>query len=325
MADSEYTVYSLNAGTVISKLVSEGDKVKKGQILYILRHTSPTAKMDAANSVYTNAQQNLSANSRVLNDLKIAMQNAELKFSNDSLLYMRYKSLWTQNIGTKVNLDNAETQYRISLNQKQSAKEKYYSTRNDLQVALKNAQSQAESLRSDLDNYFIRAESAGTVYQTLKENGEAVKMGEAAALMGRSDARIIRLAVDQQDIDQIQPGQTVLLKTDVSGERIFKARVTRTYPVMNEADQTFRVDATFTDTTAQAYIHSTVEANIIVARKQHCLTIPVNMLMNGDSIKVKQDGRVITKPVKTGIRTINEVEILSGATEHTDIISPDQK
>lgn len=320
MADSEYTVYALNAGTVIKKLIKAGDKVKKGQLLYMLRHTAPSAKIEAASSVYENAQQNLSANSRILSDLKIAMQNANLKFSNDSLLYSRYKNLWAQNIGTRVNLDNAETQYNLSFNQKRSAIEKYYSTRNDLQVALKNAQSQVKSLKSDLDNYFIRAENAGTVYETLKENGEAVKMGEAVALMGRSDARIIRLSVDQQDIDQIKPGQTVLLKTDVSGERIFKARVMRTYPVMNEADQTFRVDAAFTDAAAQSYIHSSVEANIIVTRKLNSLTIPVNMLMNGDSIRIKQQNHLVTKAVKVGIRTINAVEILSGADEHTEIV-----
>ncbi|GAB3915849.1 macrolide transporter subunit MacA [Mucilaginibacter boryungensis] len=325
MADSEYTVYALNTGTVIRKLIKDGDKVKKGQLLYVLRHTGSSAKMEAASSVYANARQNLSANSSILNDLKITMQNADLKFSNDSLLYSRYKNLWAQNIGTRVNLDNAETQYNISFNQKRSAKEKYYSTRNDLQLALKNAQSQAESLKSDLDNYFIRAENPGTVYETLKENGEAVKMSEAVALMGRSDSRIIKLAVDQQDIDQIKPGQTVLLKTDVSGERIFKAQVIRTYPVMNEADQTFRVDAVFIDAAAQSYIHSSVEANIIVNRRSHSLTIPINMLMNGDTIRIKQQNRVITKRVKAGIRTLSEVEILSGADEHTEIVNPDNK
>lgn len=325
MADSEYTVYALNAGTVVRKLAQEGDQVKKGQLIYILRHTAPAAKMEAANSAFTIARANLSANSRVLNDLKIAMENAGLKFSNDSLLYRRYQNLWAQNIGTKVNLDNARTQYELSYNQKRSAREKYRSTVNELRVAFKNAQSQAAGTRSDLDNYFIRAESDGTVYQTLKEQGEAVKMNEPVALLGRSAARIIRLAVDQQDIEQIKADQTVLLKTDVSGERIFEARISRTYPVMNEADQTFRVDATFINGTNQSFIHSSVEANIIVARKPNCLTIPLAMLLSGDSICILQQGRPVTKPVRTGIRTNNEVEILSGADEHTVIVDPVNK
>jgi len=325
MADSEYTVYALNAGTVVRKLVQEGDQVKKGQVIFVLRHTAPAAKMEAANSAFSNARENLSANSRILNDLMIAVENADLKFSNDSLTYARYQNLWAQNIGTKINLDNTRTQYQLSYNQKRSAREKYRSTVNDLRVAFKNAQSQAAGTRSDLDNYFIRAESSGTVYQTLKEQGEAVKMNDPIALLGRSAARIIRLAVDQQDIEQIKAGQMVLLKTDVAGERIFKARISRIYPLMNEADQTFRVDATFTDGTNQAFIHSSVEANIIIARKPNCLTIPLVMLLNGDSICIRQQGRLVTKPVRTGIRTNKEVEILSGADEHTAIVDPINK
>jgi multidrug efflux pump subunit AcrA (membrane-fusion protein) len=50
MADSEYTIYALNPGTVIKKLAKEGDSVKKGQILYTINNTAPAAKVDAANS-----------------------------------------------------------------------------------------------------------------------------------------------------------------------------------------------------------------------------------------------------------------------------------
>jgi len=322
MADSEYTVGALISGTVVRKLVREGDHVCKGQVIYVLRHTAPAAKMDAANSVLRNARENVSVNSRILNDLKIAEQNADLRFTNDSLLYKRYQNLWAQNIGTQVNLDNARTQYDISYNQKRSAREKYRSTVNDLQLAMKNARSQAAGSKADLDNYFIRAESSGTVYQLLKEQGEAVKMNEPVALLGRSGVRIIRLSVDQEDIRQVKAGQTLLLKTDASGEDIYQAKISRIYPVMNEADQTFRVDALFTGGADPAYIHSSVEANIIIAKKTKCLTIPVAVLLPGDSIRVRENGRVITKPVRTGLRTADDVEITGGADTQTAIVDP---
>ncbi|MFD2872887.1 efflux RND transporter periplasmic adaptor subunit [Mucilaginibacter ximonensis] len=322
MADSEYTVGALVSGTIVRKAVREGDQVHKGQVIYILRHTAPSAKMEAASTTLLNARENVSVNSRVLSDLKIAVQNADLKFSNDSLLYKRYENLWAQNIGTKMNLDNARTQYELSYNQKRSAREKYRSTMNDLQVTMKNAQSLAAGSRTELENYFIRAESSGTVYQLLKEQGEAVKMNEPVALLGRSGRRIIRLSVDQEDISQIKTDQLVLLKTDASGERIYQAKVSRIYPVMNEADQTFQVDALFTGGADPVYIHSSVEANIVIAKKNNCLTIPVTMLLPGDSIYVRENGRVITKPVKTGLRTVDEVEITHGVTPHTAIVAP---
>jgi multidrug efflux pump subunit AcrA (membrane-fusion protein) len=325
MADSEYTVYALNPGTVINKLVNEGDHVEKGQVIYVINNSAPAAKLDAATMAYDKAKEDLSTNSRVLADLKIAMQNAGLKFSNDSLQYARLKAMWNEGVGTKSALDNAELEYRTSQNEKRSAREKYYSTVNDLNVSLKNAQSQVASARNDLNNYIIRAERAGTVYQMLKEKGEAVRANEALALMGKSSDRIIRLAVDQQDIDRIKIDQQVLLKTDATGDKIYQAKVLRIYPTMNEADQTFRVDAVFTRNDSQPYIHTSVEANIIISKKQQALVIPTQVLLTGDSVKVKQGGHVKTIAIKTGIHTLNDVEVTEGLDEQSDLVLPPAK
>src|SRR6187455_3210140 len=76
----EYMVNSLVLGTVVEKRVTEGDSVGAGTILYVLRNTSPTDRYAAAQQAYQNAQANLSENSPVIAELKIAAQNAESKF-----------------------------------------------------------------------------------------------------------------------------------------------------------------------------------------------------------------------------------------------------
>jgi HlyD family secretion protein len=255
----------------------------------------------------------------------LSMQNADIKFSNDSLQYTRLKTLWVQNIGTKSALDNAEVQYRTSLNAKRSAREKYYSTVNDLNVSLKNAESQLAGARNDLSNYIIKAESPGTVYQMMKEKGEAVKANDQLALLGKSAERIIRLAVDQQDIGRVKVAQEVLLKTDATGDRIFKAKIIRIYPAMNEADQTFRVDAAFTGGDSQSYIHTSVEANIIIQQKEQALVIPNRALIGTDSVKVKRDGKTKNIAIKPGIHTLDETEVLNGLDEQSEVIIPSAK
>ena len=325
ISENEYHVYALSNGVVKEKSVKEGDTVSKNQVLYMISNEAPTARMDAAKSNFDNAQSNASPQSRILNDLQFSLQNAGLKFKNDSLNYFRLKNLQDQNATSKISVDNAYTVYEISLNQKKSAEEKYRAAINDLNVALQNAKSQLANARSDLDNYFIRTESEGTVFQLLKEAGEAVRAGEVVALIGASSKRIIRLAVDQQDIDKIKTGQQVLLKTDVGGNTIFHATVSTIYPVMNEIDQTFRVDAVFSDSTLQRYIHSSVEANIIIREKNHALIIPRNALVTADSVRIKKDGKIKTVFVATGIHTLDDVEIIKGVDESSEIVIPVQK
>jgi len=235
------------------------------------------------------------------------------------------KKLMASEIGTQNNLDNAYTSYTISQNLRKSAEEKYYSAVNDLIANLHNTQSQLTNARTELENYFIRSNTNGTVYQTFKEQGEAVRNNDAVALLGKSQNRIIRLSVDQQDIDKIQAGQQVLLKTDVTASTIYKANVKKIYPVMNEADQTFRVDAVFADTTIQPYIHSSVEANIIIQKKELALIIPKDALTAADSVRVIQNAKRKTVAVRTGISTLDQVEILQGLDESSLVVMPSQK
>src|SRR6266498_806021 len=324
ISNNEYDVYALSGGTVIKKLVKEGDTVNKDEILYVIKNEAPAARLEAARSNYENAKSNLSTQSRVLNDLKLAMQSAETKFINDSLQYFRLKNLLQQNIGTQSNLDAAYTNFVVSKNQQKSAEEKYYSAINDLKVALHNAESQLANAQTDLNNYFIRSEANGTVFQTYKEVGESVKPNDLVALLGETLQRIIKLAVDQQDIDKIKTGQQVLLKTDIAGN-IYHAVITRLYPVMNESDQTFRVDAAFIDSTQQPFIHSSVEANIIIQRKNNILVIPRNALVADDSVQVMQNGKQKTVAIRTGIHTLDETEIVQGLNETSQVIIPSQK
>ena len=325
LADSEYYSYALSGGTIVKKLIKEGDQVNKGQLLYIIKYDAPGARVDAARSNFNLAQSNMSDNSRLLTDLRLTIQNAALRFTNDSLQYTRLKNLMEHDIGTQSNLDNAYTNYLIAINLRKSARERYFAALNDLRVNVHNTQSQLTNAKTELENYFIRSNTNGTIYQTFKEEGEAVRNNDPVALLGKARKRIIRLAVDQQDIDKIRTGQQVLLKTDITGDSIYKALVTKIYPVMNESDQTFRVDAQFSDTTLQSYIHSSVEANIIISQKKQALVIPKEALNNGDSVLVVQQSKRRTIPVQTGIRTLDQVEILQGIDESTAIVIPIKK
>lgn len=323
--ENEYHLFALTNGTVKEKLVKEGDVVAQGTVLFKISNEAPLARLNAAKILLNNSQSNLSSQSRILNDLRLSMENAAVKFSNDSLNYFRNKNLFEHNAVSKSSMDNAYTAYTISLNQKKSAVEKYYATLNELDVALQNAKSQAVTAQTDADNYLIKSESDATVFQLLKEEGEAVRAGEVVALLGEKSKRVIKLSVDQQDIDKIKTGQEVLLKSDVSGSKVFHAVVSQIYPVMNELDQTFRVDARFVDSVEQPYVHSSVEANIIIQQKKNALIVPGAAMTAPDSLQVKKEGKITSLFVRTGIRTLDDVEILDGIDESSVVIIPAQK
>lgn len=317
--ERESSLASQCNGAIVKKLVQDGDIVRKGQLLYLLKSEDVSRKVDAAAESYRIAGSNLSVESPLLTDLRLSLENAKVKLSNDSLVYERWKTLWAQNIGTRNNLDNVYTQYKLSLNGKNSAEQKYLSALNDLRLNRSNTASQLTAARMELEDHSIRSDRDGVVYQTFKETGESVRQNETVVLIGEKGPPLLWLSVDQLDIEKIKPGQQVLLQIDATGDTIYEAAVSRIYPVMNESDQTFRVEARFTEALPPAFMHSSVEANIIVRRKRNVLVLPRACLAGKDSIWIYEDGKPVKTPVHTGISTMELVEIVSGIDEKTPV------
>jgi len=316
----EYSLFAFSSGAIRQKLVKDGDTVRKGQLIYIVEHDAADKKYEAAMTNYRHSAINLSETSPLLNDLRLAVKNAEIKLSNDSLTYFRWKELWDGGIGTRSNLDNVYANYQMSINLKNSAAEKYTSALHDAQLAMSNAGSQLQSSRKELNDYLISSDRDGVVYETLKEAGEGVRAGEPVALIGTVSQRIIRLAVDQEDVGKVRPGQRVVLKTDLTGGTVYEAKVTKLYPTMNEADQTFRVDAEFTGNIPQSFIHSSVEANIIIQVRPAARVLQRTAMADDDSVWILDKGKEKKVAVRTGIASPEYVEILEGLDENATVL-----
>ena len=317
---SEHWLSAQSNGTILKKLVDDGDTVVKGQSLYIISGEVEHEDYNAALANYNMTSLNLSDHSPVLKDLELVMQTAEVKYREDSTNYCRWKELWENNIGTRSNLDNALSKYRISLNEMEAAEQRYHSMRNELKTSKQNAGSRLASARKALNDVYVRSDQDGIVYKALREAGESVTPNEKLVLLGDAAGRVIELNVDQQDIDRIRTGQHVLLQVDAKDSKIHEAIVSFISPVMNETDQTFRVEAQFKELPAQSFIYRSLEANIVVDTRKQALALPRTALASKDSVWVKKDGKQIKVPVKVGISTLDYIEILSGIDENTAVL-----
>lgn len=318
---NEYYASVTSGGIIRKKLVEAGSTVKTGAAIYEIENEVESARLQAAQSAYLRVQTSLSSESGILSELKLAVSNADEKYANDSLTYKRLNNLFEKGIGTRSALDLALANFNISRNNKVAAEERYLDALRDMHVSLKNAKSQQAAARADLRKTIVRSEIDGTVYEMMKEPGELVRPNEPVALIGSSGSRLVELDVDQQDILKVKPGQQVLLTTDATGETIYRARVQQIYPSMDEASQTFRIDAVLVDSACPKYIHSSVEANIIVEEKKDALLIPRTAIMNNDSVQLKTRNGSMKVHVKVGVLTRDIAEIISGLSEKDVIIS----
>lgn len=307
-------------GRIVKKFVGEGDTVTKGQILYAIADDVAQRQYAAAKSDYNSIRYNLSKESPVLNELVLVLNTTTLKFQTDSLNYIRWKNLWEQNIGTKSNLEKMHMLCLASKNEMLAAREKYASAKNELRNSAANAGGRLSAAGREVANMYIRSDCDGVVYKITKENGEFVSAGEKVVLVGDAHESLIRLQVDQQDIRKVKRGQTALIRLDAIAGTIYEANITFIAPSMNEKEQTFRIEACAGQMPPHRFLHSAVEANIIVDRKKEALIIPRIALDGNDSCWIKDKGRKRKIELTTGLTTFNEVEVLSGLTEKTAVV-----
>ncbi len=317
----EYKVYAMADGVITRRAVDEGSVVKTGDVLFRIDNDEQAARMNAARDVYRTAESNYNATSPALAESESALRSAQSKYSNDSLQFARVSDLFASKAMTQADYDKAKLAFQVSHNDFTAAKQRYERTKRQLYVDMQNAQSQFKVSAKQESNALVKSSSDGMVYEAYKQQGEAVRRNDPLALIGSERDVYIKLSVDELDIQKIRVGQEVLVKIDVYQDRTFKARVEKIYPMLMKQDQSFRVDAAFVDGLPERFVGVTAEANIIISRKERALVIPKALLLNGDSVLVKNaDGNAAKVKIRKGAENYDVVEILSGLSDSSQLV-----
>jgi multidrug efflux pump subunit AcrA (membrane-fusion protein) len=314
---NQYQVFSTVSGIIQDILVSEGDTVKAGTLLFAL--IDDAQRLGKENAALNAAFADLKANQGKLSEAKLLLDFAKNKMKNDSALFFRQKSLWQQQIGTKIELEQRELNYENSKTGYYSAKVKH----DDLirQLELNAALSQKNlAISNKMENDFaIKSEIDGIVYSINKNKGEIVNPQTAMAVIGDAKHFILEMQVDEYDILKIKKGQRVIVTLDSYKGKTFEAMVTKINPLMNERNKTFLVESEFVNAPELLYPNISFEANIILQSKEKVLLIPRNCIIK-DSLVLKADGDTVK--VITGLKDYQKIEILSGISSEDELLIP---
>ncbi len=316
----EYTVMANATGVLQQRLVNEGDTIRRGQLLFVIDNAQQDAQQAAAATALRQSRANLGSNSPILAELETSIRNAQTRLLDDSLNAVRYRNLYAQNATTRVALERAELSYTLARNTLRAQQSTLARTRNQLRVETATTRSQLVTTEVAGRNTRLRSLEDGLVYDVYKRAGEVVRPGDPIALLGRNNAIYARLAVDESDFGRIKPGQTVLIKADLTGDKLFTARIYRIYPKLNRADQSFRADAEFVGEKPSAYYGLTIEANIIVNQHAHVLTIPKSYVIGRDSVWIDNNGTKQKVRFEKGAENFDLVEVKGGLSQTSKLI-----
>jgi len=314
---NQYQVFATVGGLIQKILVQEGDVVKKGDPLFIIQNEASELNTENARLAADFADANRQGDR--LTELKGSIETAKSKMLNDSILLVRQRGLWAQQIGAKVELEQRELAYTSSKSSYEAAISRYKDLQKQLDFSAKQSKKLLSISKSINQDYVVRSQTDGRVYSISKEPGEIVNSQSPLAIIGDADAFLIELQVDEYDISRIKKGLLVLLSLDSYKGQAFEGLIGKIDPFMNERSRTFTVEAEFTKRPPVLYPNLTAEANIVILSKESAMTIPRAYLVADSAVLLSNKE---TRKVETGLKDYQKVEILSGLQAGETILKP---
>lgn len=318
-ADGQFQLNPEVNGLLKEIYVSEGDTVRQGDPLFLIDNQTSVLNTENATLSLSLSEKNRQEDSHRLTELKLAMDQAKENLDMDSMLFVRQKKLWDQNIGTQLNYEQRKLAFETSRANFQSAKARLEQAKEEFEIDYLRARNNLKISQEAEENYTIRSEIEGLVYDILYEKGEWVSSQEPLAIMGNPKNYLLSLQVDEYDIAKIRNGQKVLVNMDSFRGEVFQAKVSKVYPIMNERSRTFTVEAIFIDPPANLYPNLTAEANIVIQTKENALIIPREYLIEDQYVLTGPEERV---RVEVGLMDYQNVEILDGLEQDQYIYKP---
>ena len=315
---NQYQVFATVNGIIEQVFVTEGDTLKKGMPIVLI--ANETQRLNKENALLASNFSNYNTNKGKLKDAINLIELAKHKVKNDSLLFIRQKNLWQQNIGTQVELEQRELAYLNAKTSYLSSIEKYEELNRQLNFNASQSKNNALISNKLETDFTVRSEIDGMIYNLSKTKGDIVGLQTPIAVVGDAKQFVLEMQVDEYDIIKIKKGLPVLITLDSYKKVVFNALVTKINPLMNERSKTFLVEAEFVTQPDILYPNITFEASIIINTKEQAILIPRNYLLN-DSMVMRPNGEKIF--IKTGLKDYQKIEVLSGLKETDEISKPE--
>ena len=311
----QYQVYASANGIIRHIHVTEGSLVKKGDILLTI--DNDLSRLNSDNAQLAAHYASVDLNRDRLSELEANITLAKSRMQLDSTLLQRQENLWAQDIGSRNELEQRQLALKNSRTNYQSALWRFSQLKKQIDFAAQQSKKNLQISSSVNDDYNVRANKDGRVYNVLKEEGEMVNTQMPVAIMGDAKNFLLELQVDEYDIARVRIGQKVVVGMDSYKGQVFEAMISKIDPIMNDRTRSFKVEALFVHQPENLYPNLTVEGNILISSKLKALTIPADYLVD-ETYVILSNGQ--KKKVLTGLKDYQRAEILEGLTSNDEII-----
>ncbi len=318
-SEDQYTVYSTVNGVLQKINITAGQTITKGQSLFKIESDKASLNTENARLAYQLSNENSRYIKDKIAEMETKVQVAKDKLALDQSVYTRNKNIKQYNIISEVEYERVELVYKNSKSNYEAALKQL----SQLRIQLKNDQYKnsnnlkiSEKSQSDFD---VKSAFSGELFDVLVKEGTLITSQMPLAVIGKKNAFLLELDVDEYDMVKVSLGQKVVVTLDSYKGKVFDATVDKIYPIMDERSRTFKIEVHFDTPPTKLYPNLSAEANIIIQTKKNVLTIPKSYLIDDEYVLVNKDEK---RKVKVGLNDYQNIEILEGLKAEETIYKP---
>ena len=298
-AETVSTVSSRIMGEIRKIHVSEGSKIKKGQLLVTIDDRDMVQKVRAAQKGYEEAQSMLQS----------AMEQSKLADKT----FGRLKELYNKNALSEQEYDQANTRQKVSTNELERAR-----------AMLKRAESSMEEAKLYMGYTKLLAPIDSVVIKKHVSSGSMAAPGTPLVTIEDSSAFKLEVNVDAKYHNDIKPGTSVEVEFPSLDEQC-TAHVARVIPNINPATRTFTVEIKSGDSKPEGMRTGLYAKVSFEVGQDTLIMVPKDAIVRRGQLEgvfvVIDNNLVVYRLVRTG-RAFNEMtEVVSGLNEGDRVIT----
>ena len=294
------------AGLVIEIPVREGARVKEGEVLLRLDDREHRARVNLAR--------------RSLEAAQALAEQARLELQLAQYVSERTRTLVRDNVVS----DTAWEQDRTRALTTEAA-------RVAAEARVREAEASIETAQALLDKTVITAPFDGVVLDVTTEVGEWISPSPPGVFIPPvvdlidPDTLYLEAPIDEADVARIRTALPVRITLDAFRGQSFAGTlsyVSSFVETRQEQNRTLRVEAVFEQAELPANLLPGLSADleIILDAREPVLRIPTYALLEGGRVLLVQDGRLVERPVSTGLRNWSFTEITSGLAAGEEVV-----
>lgn len=304
-------------GVVLERLVQEGDRVSRGDVLLVLKSDEISAQVRQAEAEL----KELATTRRPQAEFDLANAKVQLEQAQREAVRRRNTELGILSAEEREKSIEAE---KLARNNLESARLKVASLAPD-KVEETKLREQLAALQAQLAKTKIRAEVSGIILTRNVEPGDLVQPSQTLFTIALDGATEIRVPFDERNLPLLALQQKAAVITDAYPDQPFPAHINFIAPSIDAQRGTVDVRLTVDPVPDFLRQDMTVSVNVETNKREQTLVIPNDALSsisgNKAMVILVRDRKIQRHPITLGLRGLVMSEVVVGLKEGDHVLT----